>query len=593
MSATEPAHGQDNPHDERLDEQPEDENAPLLPREDQDPEDQAAAGEAQSSRSSASSLLRRLQGNSNGKSRSRRWPSVLALVVLILVGLSILIGGFFAPEIGREYAQQAVFFEPTTLSIDSFSETGINARIQGDFVIDASRVQRKPVRDLGRFGTWLFGSAQIGHTLVLVSLPEYGDVLLGTADVPSIQVDLRDGKSTHIDFVTHVEPGEKDAVRRLANDWIDGSIGDLRVKGEADVPIRTGFFQIGGRHIEQTLVFESSRIPAIPAYSIKTLNFTEVDLPNGGNAISAEVTIRVDNQYPVELEIPPLGFTVLVDNCLPTDPLIMVADANTHSIQVRPKKHVDVTVNAFIKRLPKSFLAECPGSSPSPFDNLLAKYLHGEKTTAYVRGSSSPSADTPAWISELMQGVTVPVTVPGHPMKNLIKKFSMEDVRFSLPDFFSEPGTPDAQPKISAKIDAIIALPEEMNFNIDVHRIRSNATVYHEKQELGLLDLKEWHQAKSRKVTLPGSEHADLEVVSAVERAPLFITNQSVFEDVVSALLTGEKLDLSVVADVDVEVQTALGTFVAHKIPAKGKVPVQRTASLLNPAQWSKLIGSP
>lgn len=582
----------DPDHDERLTTEEYDENAPLLSGGDGQDEEQAQPTRQDSERSSAtSSLLRAIQGHGSSKSSARRWPSYLALFVLIAVGVLILVGGFFAPEIAQEYAAQAVVFEPTRLSIASFSETGVNARIQGDFVVDASRVQRKPVRDLGRLGSWFVAQAETGHTLVEVSLPEYGDVLLGTADVPRIKVDLRDGTVTNIDFITHVEPGDKDAIRRLAKDWVDGSLGDLRVKGEANVPIKSGLFQFGERALEHTIVFPHSDIPEMPEYTIKTLNFTEVNSPSAGHGLAADVTITVENPYPVEFSIPPLGFGILVDGCTPEDPHIRVADAKTHTMDVKSKADVDVSVKGFIHRLPGSFLAECPGSSPSPFDNFLAKYLRGEAAVAYVQGSDSPSPKTPAWISELMRGVTVPVTIPGHPMKNLIKKFSMKDVHFSLPDFFAEPGTPAAQPKISAKVDAIIALPEEMNFDINVDRIRSNATVFYEEEKLGILDLHQWHAAKSHKVILPKQHHADLEVVSQVDRAPLFITNQTLFQDVVGAILGGDSLNLTVNADVDVEVTTALGQFIAHKIPAKGTVPIKRT-DVFNAASWSKLIGS-
>lgn len=240
-----------------LNEHESDENTPLLSRQD-GTDEEVADGAATSPRSSAaSSLLRSIRDQSPNKgSKLRRWPSILALSILCIAGVVILIAGFFAPEVAEEYASQAAKFEPQRLSIDSFTDTGVVARVQGDIVIDASRVTRKPIRDLGRFGTWIAKEAESGKTLVEISLPEYGDLLLGTAAVPAIKVNLRDGHSTAIDFLTIVEPGEKEVLRRIAHDWMDGKLGQIRVKGEADVPIKSGLLSLGEQSLSQDLVLE-------------------------------------------------------------------------------------------------------------------------------------------------------------------------------------------------------------------------------------------------------------------------------------------------------------------------------------------------
>ena len=76
----------------------------------------------------------------------------------------------------------------------------------------------------------------------------------------------------------------------------------------------------------------------------------------------------------------------------------------------------------------------------------------------------------------------------------------MNDVHFSLPDFFAEPDTPEAQPRISAQVKALIDLPDEMNFHVDVDRIRSTADVFYRKKKLGVLDISKWHKAQSEEI---------------------------------------------------------------------------------------------
>ena len=305
------------------------------------------------------------------------------------------------------------------------------------------------------------------------------------------------------------------------------------------------------------------------------------------------MALDIENPYPLDVQIPPLGFAIGVDNCLPSDPHIMLADATARAMHVRPREDIILNVTGFVQQLPEAFLNACPGKIDSPFDTLLGKYIHGHEATLYVSGSDSPSNDTPQWISDLAYGVTVPVSFPGRSLGNLMKNFTMTDVHFTLPDFFADPDSPEAQPRISALIEALIDLPDEMNFHVDVHRIRSTADVYYHKKKLGVLDISRWHEANSTEVKEPGQTHPDLEVTSRIEKAPLRITDSKVFNEVVKALLAGRNsIDLSVKASVDVEMETPLGALAVREIPAEGKVPVKRTTTLSFFKDWTKLIPS-
>ena len=233
-----------------------DESAPLL-SEDADHRNYGDAPTHDESPSAAASSLRSLQsgGSSKGKS-SKRWPTIIALTLLGLLTVLILCLGFAAPEIVEEYAREALVFEPTDLSITSFTSTGVRARIRGNFTLDGSRVQKKPVRDLGRAGTWIARAVESKQSRVKVFLPEYGDLLLGTADVPPIVVDIRDGHTTHLDFLSDLAAGDLDGIRRMANDWLEGRISDLSVKGVSEVPLKSGIFGLGTQSIAETIVFK-------------------------------------------------------------------------------------------------------------------------------------------------------------------------------------------------------------------------------------------------------------------------------------------------------------------------------------------------
>lgn len=236
------------------------ESTPLLSR-DVDRRDYGEERTDDGPSSSATSSLRSLQdGSQSKKTTKRNWPTIVSLTLLGVVVIAILGLGFAAPAVVEEYAKEAMVFEPTDLSIDSFTSSGVRARIRGDFTLDGSRVHKKPVRDLGRAGTWVARAVESRKSTVKVYLPEYDDLLLGTAEIPPIKVDIRDGHITHIDFKTDLEPGDLDGIRRIANDWLDGRLGQLRVQGKAEVGLKSGIFSLGTQSISQSLLFEGQSL---------------------------------------------------------------------------------------------------------------------------------------------------------------------------------------------------------------------------------------------------------------------------------------------------------------------------------------------
>jgi hypothetical protein len=162
--------------------------------------------------------------------------------------------GFFVPEVMEEYAMQAKEFELKSVSLPDFTSTGARARIQGTFQMNAGRVKRKSVRDLGIFGTWVAREVRTEPSEVTVSLPEYGGVVLGTASIPAIKVNIQNGRKTDIDFFAHLLPGDHDGIRKVADDWISGRLGQLRLQGDADVKLKSGILSLGKQIISQSLV---------------------------------------------------------------------------------------------------------------------------------------------------------------------------------------------------------------------------------------------------------------------------------------------------------------------------------------------------
>jgi len=318
-------------------------------------------------------------------------------------------------------------------------------------------------------------------------------------------------------------------------------------------------------------------IPTVPQYNITKLNVHEVELSDAVRGMAADVSVIAYNDHPVTFTVPPLGFEILIPGCAPEGSLLLLANATTEEIQVAPKQDIIINVSGVVRQLPDTLTAECPGTHISPLDIFIGDYMHGVNSTIFVRGADAPVGDAPSWISDLIKSVTVPVPVPSHPFDSSIRDFSMSDVHLSLPDPFADPDSPGAQPQMSAVVNVLVNLPKEMNFPIEVTRIRADADIFYHDRKLGVLDMHKWQKSNSTRVEAHDDEPAGLAVRSIVKKVPLHITDEDVFSDVVQAMLFGgEKIVLGAKAKVDVETESVIGKFVIRKIPAEGKVPIKR-----------------
>ncbi|KAJ4365270.1 hypothetical protein N0V83_008889 [Neocucurbitaria cava] len=548
------------------------EQTPLLAEEDRPDNGQ----ESEARTPATTSLLRSLSGSSgSGKAPlwKRRWPSILALVVLCIVVIAIMLG-FLATEGIEDYAMQAAQFQPTELSLDGLTDHGAKVHVEGDFTMDASRVKKQSVRNIGRFGTWIAREAETGPTDVNVYLPEYDNVLIGTAQVPGVKVNIRNGHTTHVSLIATLEPGSLDGIRNLANDWIEGRLGQIRLRGKAQVPLKSGLIRLGKQTVEQSMVFTGGDIPTLPHYNITKLNLREAE--HGRQGMGADASIVVMNDFPVQITLPPVAADILIDGCLPSDKHILVGTAETSQLEVQPKTNIEVNVTGNVEKLSDSLTEVCPDSLKSPLDAFLGDYMKGEDATIYVNCCQFPDPSTPSWASDLLKDITVPVPFAGRDMGNLIKNFSLADVHFHLPDPFAEPGTPEAAPKISAVVKVDIGLPNEMNFPLDVNQVKADADIFYHKKKLGKLDLKKWQHANSTRVEGHGNEGPSLLVQSDIEKAPIEILDDDLFSEVVQALLFGGKsVMMDIKAAVSVGVDTPVGKFAVRGIPAQGVVPVK------------------
>lgn len=180
--------------------------------------------------------------------------TILGLLALVIIALA-----FVVPDAVEEYAKEAVVLEPTNLSLESITADGVRARVQANFRLDASKVRNEHARRIGGVATWFVRDLSTEATKVSVYLPEYDNVLLGSAGVPPLTINI-DGQNTAIDFVADLVPGDAESIRAIANEWLEGRLGSLRFNGQADITLKTGFIPLGTHAISESLTVEGQSL---------------------------------------------------------------------------------------------------------------------------------------------------------------------------------------------------------------------------------------------------------------------------------------------------------------------------------------------
>lgn len=192
--------------------------------------------------------------------RKRRWPSLIAMVIMATLVVVVMVLGFVVPPAVQQYIENAVVLEPTDLTVESLTTDGVRARMKATFQLDGSRVKDENARRIGRIATSVMRKLGTAETRLRVHLPHYDNALVGTAALPPITLNLVDGQVTNLDFVTEFAPGDTDTMRKIVNEWLKGNLDQLKVTGATAVSLKSGIFPLGTHDISESMVFEGQSL---------------------------------------------------------------------------------------------------------------------------------------------------------------------------------------------------------------------------------------------------------------------------------------------------------------------------------------------
>lgn len=152
-------------------------------------------------------------------------------------------------------------FDINSIGVDSFTDKGVKLAVQAKINVDARRVKSWGVRTLGKIGTYVVGHVTVKEFDVRARLPDYDNAVVGTARVPGMTIDIRNGHTTSLNFVTDTQPGSVDTIRLLANDYLSGDLSSIKVMGEVDLRIRKWFLSVNPGRMTREIVLEGDFSP--------------------------------------------------------------------------------------------------------------------------------------------------------------------------------------------------------------------------------------------------------------------------------------------------------------------------------------------
>lgn len=183
---------------------------------------------------------------------------MIALAALCAGIIAVLAVGFFVPAAADQYAREAIAVNISSFSVESFTERGVATRVQGTLGIDAQHVHGYFVRTIGRFGSWALREVDTGNFTVFVSLIDYHNDLLGTARIPAMTIDVRNGRKTKVDFLAELNPGSLNTIRILIDDYIQGNLCAVRLQAAASLDLKSRFFILRSQQISQKVTFKGA-----------------------------------------------------------------------------------------------------------------------------------------------------------------------------------------------------------------------------------------------------------------------------------------------------------------------------------------------
>ncbi|VEU20228.1 DEKNAAC100976 [Brettanomyces naardenensis] len=236
-------------------------------------------------------------------------------------------------------------------------------------------------------------------------------------------------------------------------------------------------------------------------------------------------------------EIPSIGWDVKLPGC-DEEPLVVLTAVNEEMKNVSLYSGSESSVVFRIPSLPDGLVEHCDNEKVSPVNTILSKYLNGTSFPVFVAGSHRQRSNVPDWMTTFVANLNVMALV-GSKQLQLNLESPVDGIQMT-----------DLSVGVSDKGQLVV----NSNVSVDVDMINPGLNITRIKGELGVvdgeticrLDMREWCEASLSDSTFELN----------LDHGRIPIEQPKTVGRIISSLLSGKKVNLTVWSDLDAEVQS-------------------------------------
>lgn len=488
--------------------------------------------------------------------RQSRTLSVVTIFILICVCLIALFAGFVLPHATQRYVQDALVLDLQKVKVLDVTKDGFNVNAVGNIYLDDNQTTISKTKSrLLNLVLSVLGPVHLKDNRATIYLNHEGLHRIAKTDFDDLTLRLSKNHMNPFDLTSTITLQDTAILGAFTAHVLDGSLDFIPITAHVETTLQR-FVQIR-KTVEKEFLYKLPK----SATKIPAFNLTDVsvqDAPKAGLVGSARMTF--DFQSPIDAAVPSVAMQVSIEGC--DGVLLPLITARNLPIQLDSSvPTVEVIGSGQCQVIPAAAFEKCGAhaGAQSPIDTVVQGYLAGNKTRVFVGGAAAVGKSS--WIQDILKDISIPIDIPGGQVDQLARDIELSDVKLNLPSFFGGGG----KPKISGKIQGIIDIPRQVEVSLEVDGVHVLADLLYKRRRFATIETPGWAPAISK---FPSKEELLVQVI--LQDAPVTITNQDVFSDVVSALLGGSIL-VDVVGNGDVKVNTSLGALEAHSLPIEAK----------------------
>lgn len=479
--------------------------------------------------------------------RKRKGANPLLYLFMALVLLVLLFGSgtvYLLSQNSQDLIQQSVEVDVHSLELSKLTTSGLELKLKVMANVNYDDINGKGYfKQLLKLGGGMLQSVTIqSYPMELSTVLDDENVVLGSVDVPTMVVDIRNGGSTPLELLIKVKPKAKNMMR-LAKRILDDPKEVLKMYGRTVVQVTIGVIPLGSFPIKFEQLLEPLKY--FDDVDLSLLEFEDVALERSDQGYDIFGLVSVPNptfrKSIVGFEVPVITLDVFVPGC--DGSVATISDGvTTEPFTLSPNdESLKVNFSTSVTHL-NHLLKHCEDNSV-PITTLVKHIMDNETVALTIKNVQIHGSSILTNILSFVQ-TTVDYHAPLS-IDDILQDVSMDKLEFSMDN--------TGMTFIKGEVNVVI---DTKGADLTVLGLRGMPKLSYHGEEFANIDLTEWHSCLNEL-------HDDrvLFVKVSLEREPLNVTNAAVFRSLANEMFLRGSATVDVDAMLDVQLDVAIAQF--------------------------------